>query len=145
MERFGRYRFDGPPARARARAITPLALAGAALILLMRSPLGQFLHGFFSRRPLPAPDSKLLMDSGLPPALLRDSILGHGKTTVAAFCGVPPTAAPPRAHRFGRIAPSFWQADTWYYPIDSRSQTAMAVRFERHIARDVEFFESPQT
>ena len=44
----------------------------------------------------------------------------------------------------GSREPNFWNADTWYYPLDSRSHTAMAVKFENGIARQVEFFGVPQ-
>ena len=38
---------------------------------------------------------------------------------------------------------AFWRADTWYYAVDSASQTAMAVIFKNDIVRAVEFFEAP--
>ena len=70
--------------------------------------------------------------------MLHDAILGNSKEAVAAVFGPPPTAVTPEGSSSGR-APSYWQADTWYYPLDPREKRAMAVRFERGVAKDVEF------
>ena len=76
--------------------------------------------------------------------MLHDAILGNSKEAVAAVFGPPPTAVTPEGARSslsGR-APSYWQADTWYYPLDPREKRAMAVRFERGVAKDVEFIKA---
>jgi hypothetical protein len=39
--------------------------------------------------------------------------------------------------------PTFWQADTWYYPIDGRTKSAMAIRFTGNVAAEVEFLTVP--
>jgi hypothetical protein len=56
-------------------------------------------------------------------------IFGYTKREVARLLGPPPAAAignpPPPA------PPSVWQANTWYYPVDPRRQTAVAVQFNQ--------------
>lgn len=73
-----------------------------------------------------------------PPSQLRDSILGADKQMVQAVFG-PPRAAGgvPAVPDQGRQA--YWDADTWYYALDPKRKTAMAIRFENGIAREVDF------
>ena len=134
-----------PPDR-RSRSLAPLIISGVAAMVVAawRSPVGAWLRGFLSEVPRPRPgNGTALMDTGLSPADLRDAIVGRGKSAIAALFGVPRTAAgAARPLNLGRHA-DFWSANTWYYPIDSRTRTAMAVHFQKGIARDVEFFDSP--
>ena len=53
---------------------------------------------------------------------------------------------PPRTATMGRLLgppPTFWHAETWYYPIDGRTRSAMAIRFAGNVAADVEFLTVP--
>ena len=62
-------------------------------------------------------------------ATLPTRIFGHTKRQVARLLGPPPAAAmgPPAAPP----APTtYWKANTWYYPVDPRRQTAVAVQFD---------------
>jgi hypothetical protein len=145
---YGNADFGAAP-RSRGAVILPLMLGGivGAVVLAMRSPFASWLRGFFSDIPGPADlTGTSLLDRGLAPAALRNKLVGRGKSTAAAACGAPRTAA----GSAGKVVigrnrrADFWQADTWYYPLDSQSQTAMAIRFERGIARNVEFFDAPR-
>ena len=145
----------GPRVRRRRRrspadVIAPLLIGSALTIVALagQSKLGAWLRGFFSvrTRALP-PQSALLqrINEGLPLPLLRDSLLGRRKVAVADLLGPPRTAVISRASLgpVGQVA--FWRADTWYYAIDRRTQTAMAVMFDEHgFASEVDFFDAPQ-
>jgi hypothetical protein len=129
----------GRPVRPR-RDLGPLIVTSvvAAWMFALNTPFGAWLRGFLSRRrKIATAGGTSLLDQGLPLQLIRDSVVGRGKSAVAEIFGIPRTAAggAPQKRR------DFWSADTWYYPIDTRSQTAMAVRFVKGIARDVDFFE----
>jgi hypothetical protein len=55
---------------------------------------------------------------GPPPA----AAMGQVDTTLPALpLPLPPPPPPP---------PTFWQADTWYYPVDRRRRNAVAVQFD---------------
>jgi hypothetical protein len=130
--------------RRRRQPIIPIIMTGliAAVLFARNSPLVSWLRGFFSEIPEPAKGGGTsLLDRGVPLPLIRDSILGRGKSAVAALYGTPRTAAEKSARKKRN---DFWNANTWYYPIETRSQTAMAVRFEKGLARKVDFFEAPR-
>jgi hypothetical protein len=72
------------------------------------------------------------------PGLLRESILGANKQMVQSVFG------PPRAAGGVAVVPeqgrqAYWEADTWYYALDPQRKTAMAIRFEQGVAREVDF------
>ncbi len=134
----------GQPQRPRRQPLVPLIMGSliAAVLFAKNTPLVSWLRGFLSEIPDPATDGGTsLLDRDLPLPLIRDSILGRGKSAVAALYGTPRTAAE-KSQQTKRN--NFWNANTWYYPIDTRSQTAMAVRFEKGLARKVDFFEAPR-
>ena len=71
---------------------------------------------------------------------LRRAIVGSAKRAVVSVFG------PPRTATMGRPigpSPTFWHADTWYYPIDGRTKSAMAIRFAGNVAAEVEFLTVP--
>jgi hypothetical protein len=75
------------------------------------------------------------------PGLLRESILGANKQMVQSVFG------PPRAAGGVAVVPeegrqAYWEADTWYYALDPRRRTAMAIRFEQGVAREVDFVDA---
>ena len=141
---------DGGGASSPAAAIAPLLIGSALAIVAIagQSKLGAWLRGFFSTRTKTLPPQSALLarvEEGLPLALLRDSILGRRKVAVADLLGPPRTAVitRPTMGKIGQAA--FWRADTWYYAIDGRTQTAMAVMFSEHgLATEVDFFDAPQ-
>lgn len=61
--------------------------------------------------------------------------------------GIVGTSRGELAKRFGppvvASAGDYWQADTWYYPVDHSRRTGLAVRFQDHIAHEVEFIRPP--
>jgi outer membrane protein assembly factor BamE (lipoprotein component of BamABCDE complex) len=61
---------------------------------------------------------------------IRAALLGCGKPKVTQVLGTP------------RVA-SHGQPDTWYYPLDSKRQFAMAVSFDHERVRSVEFINTP--
>ena len=125
----------------------PLIVGGviAVVFLALRSPVASWIRGFLSDVPEPADFTGMsLLDRGIAPQSLRRTIVGRGKSGVAAVLGAPRTAAGARG-KVMRKQPNFWNADTWYYPLDSRAQIAMAIRFRRGIAQDVAFLEAPKS
>ena len=131
--------------------LTELALwmaAGLAgmvtAVLLARAP---FFRGVMRRlgRTLPPPRNAYRARRpgrarSLP--LLAEAIVGSSKATVAAVLG------PPRSAVLASVAPAptstYWQADTWYYPLPPEGPVAMAVRFDEDFARSVEFIAAPR-
>ena len=157
---FEPYRPPHPRARRRRRSgdddaspidvLAPLLIGSALAIIALagESKFGAWLRGFFSVRTTTLPPQSALLarvQEGLPLPLLRDSILGRRKVAVADLLG------PPRAAVITRQSPApvgqaaFWRADTWYYAVDGRAKTAMAVLFDdQGFVHDVEFFDAPQ-
>lgn len=60
-------------------------------------------------------------------------IVGTGRGELAKRFGPPVTAS----------GGDFWQAETWYYPVDREHHTGLAIRFNQHVAEDVEFIRPP--
>lgn len=58
---------------------------------------------------------------------LPQRIFGYTKREVARVLGPPPAAA--LGNGAGSPKPTFWQANTWYYPVDPERQRAVAVQF----------------
>jgi hypothetical protein len=133
-----------------AAALAPLLIGSALAIVSIagQTKLGAWLRGFFSTRTKTLPPQSALLArvaEGLPLPLLRDSLLGRRKVAVADLLGPPRTAVitRPTMGKIGQAA--FWRADTWYYAIDGRTQTAMAVMFDVNgFAGEVDFFDAPQ-
>jgi hypothetical protein len=131
-------------------ALAPLLIGSALAIVAIagQSKLGSWLRGFFSTRTKALPPQSALLarvEKGLPLPLLRDSILGRRKVAVADLLGAPRTAVITRPTMGAVGQAAFWRADTWYYAIDSATQTAMAVMFDAHgMASEVDFFDAPQ-
>jgi hypothetical protein len=63
-------------------------------------------------------------------ARLRSEIVGNGKRRIASMLG------PPRVEQTGAEG-------TWYYPVDKKDHLAIAISFDRGLARDVEYVRSP--
>ena len=57
-------------------------------------------------------------------------IFGYSKREVARLLGPPPAAAMGNLNAALAVPPTFWQADTWYYPVDRRRRKAVAVQFD---------------
>jgi hypothetical protein len=78
----------------------------------------------------------------------RQAILNNTRQNVAAVLGPPHAAimidttsagaspAPPATH--------WWQAETWYYPLNRRRRAALAIRFQNHQAREVHIVRTPR-
>ena len=124
----------------RPQTLAPILIGCAfvAIAFARQTRLGAWLRGFFSARD---PDRhRLSLD--LPFPILRERILGRSKSSVLLICGSPRTAAVSTTTLSN--APALWRADTWYYPLDARTQTAMAIRFINDIAREIDFFGAPE-
>ena len=70
---------------------------------------------------------------------LRAALLGSAKGSVVAVLGPPRTAMLGRS--FGKL--SIWRADTWYYPLDRADRSALAIKFENGVAREVDRISVP--
>ena len=82
---------------------------------------------------MPATRKKIVIANA---SRLRRKIVGHTKKDVARLLGPPPAAG---AIDVPPVSPTYWVANTWYYPFDTRRQTAVAVRFDEGRVVGVEF------
>ncbi len=121
---------------------TAATLAGMVTsMLLARTPFFRKLMSrlYPERRPLTFHQSPSKRES-LP--MLADAIIGSPKCTILAVFGPPRTAVV--SDSSDAAEPSFWQAQTWYYALPKNDRMAMAVRFDREMARSVDFFKPPR-
>ena len=65
-----------------------------------------------------------------PPLSWPHRLFGYTKREVARLLGPPPAAAMGQLNAALPAPPTFWQADTWYYPVDRRRRKAVAVQFD---------------
>ena len=132
----------------RASSGTQLALWSAANLAGMATPILVTREPFFRRlinrvggkrrrrvirvkRPSPR--------QALP--MLAEAVLGTTRSTLNQVFGPPRGAAFDGQPRCAIL--SFWDADTWYYPLPRNGNTAMAVSFDEEHACRVEFFDAP--
>ena len=75
--------------------------------------------------------------------MLAEAIVGSSKSAIASVFGPPRSAVVMHA---GQSAPgaTFWQADTWYYPLPKSGPLAMAIKFTGDDASRVEFLRAPE-
>jgi hypothetical protein len=131
----------------RRASMVPLLVGGALAVVALagQTKIGAWLRGFFSVREFePTDELRRRVHAGWPLEALRESILGRRKVTIAGMFGPPKTAVVTRAATASVTPNEFFRADTWYYALDARSQTALAVMFEDGVAQSVDFFDAPQ-
>jgi len=128
--------------------LTPFltGFAVAAVALAGQTRLGAWLRGFLSssrRIALGEPligrdDERVCYDD------LRGWILGRDMAFVVNAFGLPRTVQTANS-QVSAIddagAGGFWRSNLWYYALDPRTQTAMAIRFGAGVAQQVDFFE----
>jgi hypothetical protein len=73
---------------------------------------------------------------------LAAAVVGNNRETLVSVFGPPRGAAVVRREQDGVIS-SFWEAETWYYPLPRQGMMAMAINFEEEYANCVEFFQMP--
>src|SRR5262245_798225 len=85
------------------------------------------------------------LDGGWSLVRLRDSILGRHKSQLLTRYGAPCAAAVDQLIVSGGAARgvALLRADVWYYVLNPAERSAMSVRFEAGVAREVEFFDAP--
>ena len=123
--------------------------AGLALVFSEQSSIGGWLRGFFrvgGRRVRPrqqamASLSRRFQAGDRPIDALRAAIVGSARGTVASALG-PPHSASLAARP--DVDASFWDADTWYYPLHREAHVALAIRFAGNLAERVDFISTPQ-
>ena len=134
---------DPAAAAALLLAATPLLVGGAIALTVAvsgaKSPLGAWLKSLFvgtsPSRTRAIRDALVAYAQGTQSfAALRVAILGSAKGSVVAVFGPPRTAMLGR--NFGKL--SIWRADTWYYALDRADRSALAIRFENGVAREVD-------
>ena len=130
-------------------AATPLILGGALALTMAlagaETPVGKWLKSLVGGasgggRTRAIRDGLAAYARGQQPfAALRNAIVGSAKGAVKTVLG------PPRTARLGGTAskPSIWRSDTWYYPLDRADRSAIAIRFEGNVAREVEKISVP--
>jgi hypothetical protein len=86
-----------------------------------------------------------LLESGEPEGGdMRAALLGRHRRQIMRALGAPPTAWVGMGVSVSPVArDAFWHASTWYYPVNPAERTAIAIRFERDLARHVEYIGAP--
>jgi hypothetical protein len=132
-----------PFGRALLRVAAPLLAGGAiALALSNATPVGAWVRGLFASRTRAMRGVVQRFGAGERPlAALRAAIVGSAKGAVHTVFGPPRTAM---VRNTATPARSFWQADTWYYPLDRTTRQAMAIRFAGNVASEVDFVTAPE-
>ena len=130
-------------ALARVVALVPVAIAGlmAALVLSSNSPVQSWL-----RRVLWSPDAARRRRARQQRSLasMKQAILGNSKQAVVAVLGAPRTSTYVNRIPVARPdQPVYWDADTWYYPLNRRDRSAMAIHFLDGIAQSASVIHSP--
>lgn len=126
-------------------AAVPLIVVGAvALTMTLASAdtsLGKWLRSMFGPSRTRAMRELLgrYVRGEQPFAALREVIVGSAKGAVVTVFGPPRTAILGR----GVNKLSIWRSDTWYYPLDLADRSALAIRFDGNVARDVERISVP--
>ena len=75
--------------------------------------------------------------------MLAEAIVGSSKSAIVSVFGPPRSAVVMHATAAGTGA-TYWQADTWYYPLPKSGPLAMAIEFHGDDARNVEFLRAPE-
>ena len=75
--------------------------------------------------------------------MLAEAIVGSSKSAIASVFGAPRSAVVMHAAAVPSGA-TYWQADTWYYPLPKSGPLAMAIQFDGDDARNVEFLRAPE-
>jgi hypothetical protein len=73
--------------------------------------------------------------------MLAEAIVGSSKSAIASVFGPPRSAV---VMQTSGHSPTYWQADTWYYPLPKSGPLAMAIEFNGDDARLVEFLRAPE-
>jgi hypothetical protein len=76
--------------------------------------------------------------------MLAEAIVGSSKSAIASVFGPPRSAVVMHPVTVGGPDATFWQADTWYYPLPKSGPLAMAIEFHGDDARRVEFLRAPE-
>ena len=75
--------------------------------------------------------------------MLAEAIVGSSKSAIASVFG-PPRSAVVMHAAAAPAGATYWQADTWYYPLPKSGPLAMAIEFHGDDARHVEFLRAPE-
>lgn len=121
---------------------TAATLAGMATsMLLSRGPFFRKLMArlYPQRRPISF-ESRPSHTEALP--MLADAIIGSPRETILSVFGPPRSAA--IIDNTDPAQSSYWQAGTWYYPLHQHGRMAMAILFDKDMARGVDFFCAPK-
>jgi hypothetical protein len=76
--------------------------------------------------------------------MLAEAVVGSSKSAIASVFGPPRSAVVMHASGSAGNGATFWQADTWYYPLPKSGPLAMAIEFNGDDARRVEFLRAPE-
>ena len=118
------------------------SLAGVVTaVLAARTPFFRGLMARLGLGPATAGQRASVLRPGREQSLpmLAEAIVGSSKSAIASVLG------PPRSAVLMQTAPgaTYWQAETWYYPLPKSGPLAMAIQFNGDDARNVEFLRAP--
>ena len=117
-------------------------LAGmVTAVLASRAPFFKSLIRKLGRKVAGARRHKPTRRQSLP--MLAEAIVGNSKCAIAAVFGPPRSAVMCGTPAVGMGDVSYWQADTWYYPLPASQRRdgglAMAIEFADDSAHRVQF------
>lgn len=75
--------------------------------------------------------------------MLAEAIVGSSKSAIASVLG-PPRSAVLMHAAASALGATYWQADTWYYPLPRSGPLAMVIQFTGDDAQNVEFLRAPE-
>jgi hypothetical protein len=73
--------------------------------------------------------------------MLAEAIVGNNKSAIESVFGPPRSAVVMNSS--SSTEATYWQAETWYYPLPKNDHLAMAIEFNGDDARRVEFLRAP--
>ena len=114
---------------------TPLLVGGVLAVVLATRPTRL-------RRALRRVWSESAFDADFQQHL-EQAIVGIDKDTITAVLGAPRTALHRGVASTDATAQDYLAADTWYYPFDRATRTAVVIEFARGIAQRAELIQSP--
>src|SRR5213079_2949539 len=85
------------------------------------------------------------LDAQAPTTLepLQQALIGQSRAQVVVTLGAPPASSSTEAEDPGASSRHYWNAPTWYYPLDLNRRHAVAITFHENQVRSIERLAGP--